>query len=103
MSEEQREALRKHQFKPGVSGNPKGVNGWSKLRDRYRARMEVEVDTLINVLIKLAQDGDVAALRLALGPIIDVRSIELSGADGEPVTFIELARKAAESRKGPDA
>jgi hypothetical protein len=96
MSEEQRETLRAHAFKPGQSGNPEGVNGWSKLRERYRERLEQDVDGLVNVLIKLAQDGDVAALKLALGPILDVRSLELSGPEGAPVSFIELARKAQE-------
>jgi len=94
MSEEQKDVLRANAFKPGEVANPEGVNGWSKLRDRYRERLEKDVDGLTNVLIKLAQDGDVAALRMALGPIIDVRSLELSGPDGAPINFAELALKA---------
>lgn len=94
MTEDARAALRGHQFKPGQSGNPEGINGWSKLRERYRERLQQDSDSLTNVLIKLAQDGDVAALRLALGPIVDVRSVELSGPDGAPINFAELAAKA---------
>jgi hypothetical protein len=94
MSEPAREALRAHQYKPGESGNPEGVNGWSKLRERYRERLELDVDGLTNVLIKLAQDGDVMALRLALGPILDIKSLELSGTDGAPLNFAELVAKA---------
>jgi hypothetical protein len=98
MTEEQREILRNNQFKPGAVANPEGVNGWSKLRDRYRARLAQDSDALANVLIQLAKEGDVQALRLALGPIIDVRSLELSGPDGDPINFIELARKAQEEK-----
>jgi hypothetical protein len=99
MSEEQREVLRSNQFKPGTSGNPEGINGWSKLRDRYRERLVQDSDRLVNVLIQLAQDGDVQALKMALGPIIDIRSLELSGPDGSPINFAELALKANEPRK----
>ena len=94
MTDKQREALEKHQYKPGQSGNPAGINGWTKLRDRYRERLAVDSDKLIDVLVQLALDGDVQALRLALGPIVDIRSIELSGPDGAPIDFAGLAEMA---------
>lgn len=102
MSEASRAALRKHQFKPGETGNREGVNGWSKLRDRYQGRLEQDVDELVNVLIKLALDGDVAALRMALGPIIDVRTLEVSGPDGTPIDFAGLAALANEKPAGKE-
>ena len=76
--------------------NKSGRNGWTVLREKYRERLEQDVDRLTNVLIKLAEDGDVAALKMALGPIIDVRTLEVSGPDRTPINFAELARKAQE-------
>ena len=99
LSEAQVAALKKNQFKPGVSGNPEGINGWSKMRDRYRISLDKRLDSLSEVLLKLAEDGDVQALALALKPIINVSAIELSGPDGSPINFIELARKAQEEAK----
>ncbi len=99
MTDKQRDALAEHQIRPGEVRNPKGVNGWSKLRDRYRERLSQDSDELTDVLVRLAKDGDVAALRLALGPIVDIRSLELSGPDGAPIDFAGLAELAEGRRK----
>jgi hypothetical protein len=40
---------------------------------------------------------DVQALRLALGPILNTRAIELTSTDGVPINFAGLARKAQEN------
>ncbi len=99
MTEAQAAALAEHQFKPGVSGNPEGINGWSRMRDRYRISLDKRLDELSETLIQLAAEGDVQALALALKPIINVSAIELSGPDGAPINFIELARKAQREAK----
>jgi hypothetical protein len=94
MNPEQREAFEKQQFKPGQSGNPSGRNGWTVLREKYREQITPDVQELTQVLVDIAKTGDVQALRLALGPIVDVRAIEVGGPDGAPINFIELARMA---------
>ena len=100
-------ALREHGPKKGdpprnrvvdpKTGEVYYANGWSKLREKFRARLERDVEDLQDVLIAVAKTGDVQALRLALGPILDMRAIELSGADGVPINFAQLARMAQEN------
>jgi hypothetical protein len=46
------------------------------------------------VLLECARGGDVAALRLALGSILDIKAHQLLDGEGTPVSFAELARKA---------
>jgi hypothetical protein len=100
-------ALREHGPKKGdaprnrvvdpKTGETYYANGWSKLRQKYRDRLAQDVEGLQDVLIEVAKSGDVQALRLALGPILNTRAIELSGADGTPINFVDLARKAQEN------
>lgn len=80
--------------KKGEVRNPKGINGWSKMRERYRDRLSKDMDMLADVLIAEAKSGNLTALRAALGPVIDVRSLELSDPHGEPIDFAGLAAKA---------
>ena len=97
-------ALREHGPKKGdpprnrvvdpKTGEVYYANGWSKLREKFRDRLAEDADALTNKLFEIAIEGDVQALRLALGPILNTRAIELSGVDGTPINFIELARKA---------
>jgi len=54
------------------------------------------------VLIAVAKTGDVQALRLALGPVLNVRAIELGGSDGEVIDFAGLAQRARQSEKLDD-
>ncbi len=100
LSDAQRKVLADNAIKPGQVLNPEGVNGWTKMRERYRIGLDKKLDDLTEKLLELAEDGDVQALALALKPIINVAAIELSGPDGEPVNFIELARKANEESNG---
>ena len=79
--------------------NRSGRNGWTVLREKYRDRLAEDSEHLFDVLIEAAKTGDVQALRLALGPILDMRAIELSGADGVPINFAGLARKAQENEE----
>ncbi len=72
-------------IKPGEVRNPKGINGWTKLRERARQKIEDEQDDLMKVLFELAKAGDVQALSLALKPVLNVNQQEHSGADGEPL------------------
>ncbi len=96
VNEAQRAVLAQHAFKPGVSGNPEGINGWTKMREKYRVGLDEKLDRITAVLLDLAEGGDVQAIGLALKPIINVSAIELTGTDGGPINFIELARKAQE-------
>jgi hypothetical protein len=100
MGEKQRAALEAHQIKPGEVRNPTGRNGWTAMRERYQIALDERLDKLTETLLTLAAEGDVQALRLALGPVVDVRSIELSGPDGAPINFMELAAKAKEETDG---
>ncbi len=72
------------------------ANGWSELRQKYRHRLVQDVEDLQDVILAVAKKGDVQALRLALGPILNMRAIELAGTDGTPINFAVLARKAQE-------
>ena len=100
-------ALREHGPKKGdpprnrvvdpKTGEVYYANGWSKLRERFRDRLERDVEDLQDVLIAVALSGDVQALALALKPIINISAVELSGPDAAPINFIELARKAQEN------
>jgi len=74
------------------------ANGWSKMREKYRLGLDVRIDEITAVLFQAAVEGDIQAIALALKPIINVSAIELSGADGAPINFIELARKAQEEK-----
>ncbi len=79
--------------------NRSGRNGWSVLREKYRDRLEQDVADLQDVLIAVAKTGDVQALRLALGPILNMKAIELTGTDGVPIDFRSLALKAQENEE----
>jgi hypothetical protein len=70
------------------------ANGWTKLREKFRERLDQDLDVLTDKLIELAKEGDVQALRLAMGPVLNVRALELAGSDGTPIDFAGLARKA---------
>jgi hypothetical protein len=95
MTEKQEAALKAGQQKPGTPGhNPTGRNGWSAMRERYRIKLDEKLDTLTDKLIECAEEGDVQALRLALGAVVDVKRVELTGEDGAPLDFITLAEKA---------
>jgi hypothetical protein len=49
---------------------------------------------LLDVLLECARGGNVAALRLALGSILDIKAHQFVDDDGAPVTSADLARKA---------
>jgi hypothetical protein len=67
------------------------------LREKHRDRLEQDVADLQDVLIAVAKTGDVQALRSALGPILNMKAIELTGSDSVPIDFRGLARKAQEN------
>jgi len=79
--------------------NRSGRNGWTVLREKYRDRLEQDVADLQDVLIAVAKTGDVQALRLALGPILNMKAIELTGSDSVPIDFRGLALKARENEE----
>jgi len=82
--------------------NRTGRNGWTVLREKYRDRLEPDVADLQDVLIEVAKTGDVQALRLALGSILNTRAIELTGTHGAPINFGALARKAHQNDEPGD-
>ena len=100
-------ALREHGPKKGDPPrnrvvNPKTgevyyANGWSKMRERYRIGLDEKLEAITEQLLDAAVAGDIQAIALALKPIINVSAIELTGTDGAPINFIELARKAQEN------
>jgi hypothetical protein len=69
------------------------------LREKYRDRLEQDAGELQDVLIAVAKTGDVQALRLALGPILNMKAIELTGDGGVPIDFRGLAQKAQETEE----
>jgi hypothetical protein len=79
--------------------NRTGRNGWTALREKYRDRLEQDAGELQDVLIAVAKTGDVQALRLALGPILNMKAIELTGDGGVPIDFRGLAQKAQETEE----
>ena len=99
-SEASLEALRKHGAKPGEVRNPTGRNGWSAMRERYRELLDGDLDDLVRELIRIGKHGEddkvrVQAMSKALGPIVNVTRTEVTGADGAPLNFADIAKKAA--------
>jgi hypothetical protein len=83
-------------IKPGEVRNPRGVNGWTKMRERYRERLDRDLDMLSDVLIAEAKSGNITALKACLGPVIDIVRHELVGNDGAPIDFAAIASRAME-------
>lgn len=77
-------------LKPNRGGeirNPQGINGWTKMREKARISIESDQEALVDVLKRLALDGDVQALRLALGPLLNQSKLELGGSEDGEITF----------------
>lgn len=71
--------MRKSQFKPGVSGNPKGrPKGSKNKRKRLMDALEKDLPDLITAAKVKALRGDVAALRLLLERLIPTKKSESS-------------------------
>ena len=79
---------------PGEVRNPKGINGWTKLRERTRLKIEDKLDTLVDKMIELAEGGDVQALKLALGQILNIQQHQFLGSDDQPMSWADLAKAA---------
>jgi hypothetical protein len=77
--------------------NTTGRNQWSALRERARDRLTTDLDELLDVLFDRARRGDVTALRLALGSILDIKAHQFIDDDGASMSFADLARKARDS------
>jgi len=69
-------------------------NQWSALRERARERLATDLDGLLDVRMDRARRGDVTALRLALGSILDIKAHQFVDGDGVPMSFADLTRKA---------
>ena len=67
-------------FKPGPDPRRTGANGWTKARERVAKALEENADDLSKVLVNLAKSGDVAALKLALGPLMpaEVKQLDVT-------------------------
>ena len=59
-----------------------------------KERLATDLDGLLDVLLDRARRGDVTALRLALGSILDIKAHQFVDDDGTPMSFADLARKA---------
>ena len=81
--------------KPGEVRNPKGINGWTKARERVAKALEDNADSMVQALVELANEKDTNALKLALGPLLpEVKTkVEHEGT----VSFVDLAKKATET------
>lgn len=74
-------------FRPGQTGNPKGrPKGVPDKRGALRALIAAEAPELVATAVRLAKDGDVAALNLLLA-----RCISPLRPTSDPITF-ELPR-----------
>ena len=63
--------VKKTQFKPGKSGNPKGrPPGIIDRRTAFKKFIEKDAEAIIKKTVKLAKDGDIAAIRLCIDRII---------------------------------
>lgn len=57
----------KHRFEKGQSGNPAGrPRGRADSRNRYREMLQPHIPEVLDKLVELAKDGDVAAAKLVL-------------------------------------
>jgi hypothetical protein len=59
-----------------------------------KERLATDRDGLLDVLLDRACRGDVTALRLAQGSILDIKAHQFVDDDGTPMSFADLARKA---------
>jgi len=64
-------------------------------------RLATDLDGLLDVLLDRARRGDVTALRLALGSILDIKAHQFVDDDGTPMSFADLARKARRADSRP--
>lgn len=62
--------------KPGEVRNPKGVNGWTKARQRVREMLAEEGADIMEVAAGLAKAGDSQAIKLLLGPLLPAEKHE---------------------------
>jgi len=100
LSDEHRAKLKAVGQQAGEPGrNPTGRNGWTAMRERYQLALDDRLDKITDTLLELAENGDTQAIGLALKPLLNVSLHELSGPDGSPINFIELAKKAQEEAK----
>lgn len=86
-------------IKPATKGevrNPQGINGWTKARARAAEVIAEHADDLLGAALELANEKDVNALRLLLGPVLNIKQHEHSGPDGGPINFSQIARLAKE-------
>ena len=79
---------------------------WADLRAKAREKLAGEVDGLMDTAIEKAkgtsEKGDARTLRLLLGPLLDVRQVQLSDPDGGQVTFAWLAQEARRDRRNEE-
>ena len=66
----QLEALRRGRPRKGEVRNPKGINGWTKARERVRDAVAAHADDLVEAMVHLAKEGDIQALKYLLSPLM---------------------------------
>jgi hypothetical protein len=103
----------KGRWLPGTSGNPAGRPAYRQAAEETFARLLSEAeaeggaslaDRLLERVLDLALTGDGRLGQWALGAVFErllpkTQGHELSGGDGEPITFAWISQRAAEYRK----
>lgn len=74
-------------IRPGEVLNPTGKNQFSNLRGRVMLKLDERLDVLVEKLFQLAEEGDVQALRLALGSVLEIKTHRLLDSEDAPVVF----------------
>lgn len=85
LTEKQKAALAKGRIKKGEVRNPRGVNGITRAREQVGQILAKAAPELARVLRDLAKEGDVQALKLALGHALPAQPQEIRHEGG--VTF----------------
>lgn len=88
-------------IKPGEVRNPKGINGWTKARERIRQLLAESGEDLFEVAKRIALTGDDKALKLLLGPLLPAQEVKVEAEGAITVRFAredEAPKEKADDR-----
>lgn len=98
LTEKQKAALAKGRIKKGEVRNPTGINGITKARMQVGEVLAKNAPKLVQVLVELADKGDVQALKLALGYALPAQPQEVQHSGGVSFTWENEAKKSDEGQ-----